>query len=86
MPEIIVPESAARGLIAETAGNPHLIYYRGAARIVTRRDWVNWYRHKGGLLIMTRDDLREVDPDALGYDPGFLAGLLTDYASNFGPS
>jgi hypothetical protein len=86
MRKIIIPAWAARDLVAGTAGNPHLILHRDAILVVTPRDWAGQYRPEGALLIMTRDDLADVAPAALGYDPAELALLLTRYASNFDPS
>jgi hypothetical protein len=82
---VIVTEENANDLITQP-GNPHLIWDSGTVRVVTGGDWAGRYRPGGALLIMTRYDLAEVDPDALGYDPFVLAGLLTRYARNFSPS
>jgi hypothetical protein len=86
MRKIIIPAWAARDLVASTGGNPHLILHRDAILVVTPRDWAGRYRPEGALLIMTRDDLADVAPAALGYAPAELARLLTRYASNFDPS
>jgi hypothetical protein len=85
MRKIVIPAWAARDLIAGTPWNPHLILHGEAILVVTPREWLDQYRPEGALLIMTRDDLADVAPAALGYDPGELARLLTSYASNFAP-
>jgi len=86
--EIIVPKWAASDLIAATPRNPnpHLIFHRSAILLVTPCEWRDRYRPEGALLIMTRDHLAELAPDALDLDPAVLADLLTGYAGNFDPS
>jgi hypothetical protein len=86
MPEVIVPESAARIMVAGAVKNAHLICYDGEVRVTSRRSWLNFYQRHGGRLIITRDDLAAIDPAAFGYPPATLAELLSDYASNLDPA
>lgn len=86
MRKIIIPDWAARDLVAGAPWNPHLILHRDAILIVTPREWLDRYRPEGALLVMMRDDLADVAPAALGYPPAGLARLLTGYAGNFTPS
>ncbi len=82
---IIVTTRDARQLLTEP-GNPHLICHGREVRVVRERAWQDSYAGDGALLIMSRDDLAALDPDALGYDPSRLATLLTTFASDLAAS
>lgn len=83
--DIIVTTREARELITRT-GNPHMIWDGTGIRVIPA-GWYRFHRRTAGwLLIMTKADLLDVDPGAAGYDPVFLATLLTDYALNLDPA
>ncbi len=77
---IIVTTRDARQLLTD-AGNPHLICHGREVRVVRQRAWRDFYAADGALLIMSRDDLAELDPDALREDPCSLASRLTTFAN-----
>ena len=78
---IIVTTRDARQLLTDS-GNPHLICRGREVRVVRQRAWGDFYAADGALLIMSRDDLAAIDPDALHDDPGMLASRLTTFASD----
>jgi hypothetical protein len=82
---IIVTTRDARQLLTDP-GNPHLIWHGGEVRVVRARAWRNFFHSDGALLIMSRDDLAAIDPDALDDDPGCLASLLTTFANDLAAS
>jgi hypothetical protein len=82
---IIVTTRDARQLLTEP-GNPHLICHGREVRVVRERAWRDSYAADGALLIMSRDDLAALDPDALAYDPSRLATLLTTFGSDLAAS
>jgi hypothetical protein len=79
--EIIVTRSAADALVIGP-GNPHLIWDGTEPRVITEAFYRALSHESGWLLIMTRDDLTEMDPDAITYHPVRLAGLLTTFAAD----
>ncbi len=82
---IIVTTRDARQLLTDS-GNPHLICHGREVRVVRQRAWRDFYAADGALLIMSRDDLAALDPDALDHDPGRLASLLTTFANELAAS
>jgi hypothetical protein len=82
---IIVTTRDARQLLTDP-GNPHLICHGRDVRVVGERAWREVYAADGALLIMSRDDLADLDPEALTYDPCRLATLLTTFASELAAS
>jgi hypothetical protein len=73
---VIVTEENARDLITEP-GNPHLIWDGAEARVITEGFYDTLHATSPWLLIMCRDDLADIDPEALTYHPASLAELLT---------
>lgn len=75
---ITVTEKNAQDLI-ERPGNTHLVRY--GRRVCV---WSEAYYRMDprGTVLMTRNDLRLIDPDADTYTPAFLAAMLSDYANH----
>jgi hypothetical protein len=67
---VIVTEENARDLIAGP-GNPHLIWDGAEACVFTEDFYDAVHAISPWLLIMYRDDLADVDPEALTYHPPF---------------
>jgi hypothetical protein len=80
---VIVTEENANDLITE-AGNPHLIWDGAEARVITEEFYRALNAESAWLLIMSRADLADLDPGALGYRPAALAGLLTIFGDDLG--
>ena len=78
---VIVTEENARDLIT-APGNPHLIWDRTEARVITEDFYDALNATSPWLLSMCRDDLADVDPEALTYHPASLAELLTIFADD----
>ena len=78
---VIVTEENARDLITEP-GNPHLIWDGAEARVITEDFYRALNAGSAWLLIMSRADLADLDPDALAYHPAALAGLLTTFGDD----
>ncbi len=78
---VIVTEENARDLIT-APGNPHLIWDGAEARVITEDFYDALNTGSAWLLIMSRDDLADVDPEALTYHPASLAELLTIFADD----
>jgi hypothetical protein len=78
---VIVTEENARDLITEP-GNPHLIWDGTEARVITEDFYGALNVTSPWLLIMCRDDLADVDPEALTYHPASLAELLTIFGDD----
>jgi hypothetical protein len=82
---IIVTTRDAWQLLTDP-GNPHLICRGREVRVVRQRAWRDFYAADGALLIMSRDDLAAIDPEALHDDPGSLASRLTIFANELAAS
>ncbi len=78
---VIVTAENARDLITEP-GNPHLIWDGAEARVITEDFYRALNAGSKWLLIMSRADLADLDPDALAYHPAALAGLLTIFGGD----
>ena len=65
---VIVTEENARDLIAGP-GNPHLIWDGAEARVITEDFYRALNAGSKWLLIMSRADLADLDPDALCLPP-----------------
>jgi len=75
---VFVTERAASDLVTG-AGNPHLIWDGAEPRVVTEEFYGALRAESPWVLIMSRDDLAALDPDALTIDPVMLADLLTTF-------
>jgi hypothetical protein len=78
---VIVTEKNARDLITGP-GNPHLIWDGAEARVITQAFYRALHAESAWLLIMTRDDLAEIDPEAGTYHPATMAERLTTFADD----
>jgi hypothetical protein len=78
---VIVTEENARDLIT-APGNPHLIWDGAEARVITGDFYDALNATSPWLLIMCRDDLADLDPEALTYHPASLAELLTIFGDD----
>ena len=78
---VIVTEENARDLITEP-GNPYLIWDGAEARVITEGFYDALHATSPWLLIMCRDDLADIDPEALTYHPASLAELLTTFGDD----
>lgn len=79
--DVIVTERDANDLITGP-GNPHLIWDGAEARLITEDFYDALHAESAWLLIMTRDDLADIAPDAFTYHPGTLAGMLSTFAAD----
>jgi hypothetical protein len=78
---VIVTEGNVRDLIT-APGNPHLIWDGAEAHVVPGDFYDALHATAPWLLIMSRDELADIDPDALAYNPAALAGLLTTFGDD----
>jgi hypothetical protein len=78
---VIVTEENARDLITPP-GNPHLIWDGAEARVITEDFYDALHATSPWLLIMCRDDLADIDPEALAYHPATLAEHLTIFGDD----
>ena len=78
---VIVTEKDARDLITQP-GNPHLIWDGAEARVITEDFYRALNAESAWLLIMSRDDLAEIDPWALIYHPATMAERLSIFADD----
>lgn len=78
---VIVTEENVNDLITQP-GNPHLIWDGAEARVITEDFYRALHAESAWLLIITRDDLAEIDPDALAYHPATNAERLTMFADD----
>ena len=79
--KVIVAENDANDLVTGP-GNPHLIWDGAEARVITEDFYDALNTGSAWLLIMSRDDLADVDPEALTYHPAALAELLTTFGDD----
>ena len=79
--EVIVAENDANDLVTGS-GNPHLIWDGAEARVITEDFYRALNAESAWLLIMTRNDLADLDPAALTYHPATLAELLTTFGDD----
>lgn len=82
--EITITPCDARALLAAAPDcpDPHMLYHHETVFVTAGRHWRRYYRYAGAVLIMTRDDLATIYPEALGYTDVALAAALTLYAGN----
>lgn len=78
---VIIIEENAHDLITGP-GNPHLIWDGAEARVITEGFYRALHAESAWLLIMTRDDLAEIEPDAITYHPATMAERLTVFADD----
>ncbi len=76
--KVTVAENDANGLVAGP-GNPHLIWDGAEARVITEDFYRALNAESAWLLIMTRNDLADLDPAAFTYHPAALADLLATF-------
>jgi len=79
--KVIVAESDADDLVTGP-GNPHLIWDGAEARVITEDFYRALNAESAWLLIMTRNDLADLDPAAFTYHPATLAELLTTFGDD----
>ncbi len=79
--KVIVGGSNANDLVTGP-GNPHLIWDGAEARVITEDFYGARYAESSWLLIMTRNDLADLDPAAFTYHPAALAELLTTFGDD----
>lgn len=79
--KVTVTESDANDLVTGP-GNPHLIWDGAEARVVTEDFYRALNAESAWLLIMTRDDLADIDPAAFTYHPATLAERLSTFGDD----
>jgi len=79
--EIIVTTRDARALITQP-GNPHMVWDGQTAWVMPAWYYDLYHQDSGWQLIMTRADLLATDPEAVTYEPAYLATLLTTFADS----
>jgi hypothetical protein len=78
---VFVTENDTREFMT-APGNPHLIWDGAEARVVSEDFYDALHATSPWLLIICRDDLADMDPEALTYHPAALADMLTIFGDD----